>query len=145
MVIGLIVFTTIILDILLYSYQFKTTTVPKKQWWFSSKPVEQIRDEMSFWHWVFIVASMVCINLTTLLLFLFDMKQILKSGYRVSKSLMVLTLMCGGWLISPSLFFTEYLRMNDINVKKFAIFLCKISVVSITSLSIVLVTLNLLV
>jgi len=139
------VLATLVLDILVLNfYQTRTSALPKQQSWFASKPIEPTREPLYFWRWVFVAASIFGINIITLLLFLFDMKQILNSGYRVSKNLIMVTLICGGWLIGPCLFYTEYLRLNDIDIKKFSIFLAKISAFSIGSIGLVFILCNLI-
>lgn len=124
---------TVVLDVFLISHKTKPTK--QSQSWFYLKIFQQ-EQQVPYWDWLFMIASLIGINVSTILLCIFDMKQLVKSGYRVSKNLLALLMWSGGWVASPFLFFTQYLSINGYDPKKFGIFLMRMAMVSISSMAV---------
>lgn len=147
--IAFLVLATFLLDIFLYAFQAKFSVTKKQHSWlyskvFTAKPEVQTR-HVSQWYWLLMTSSLVGINMVTLMLVRFDMRQLVNSGCRVSKNLLFLMFWCGGWLASPALYFTEYLRLNDFNRKKFAYFIVKTGTINLGIVTVLLVVCDFLI
>jgi hypothetical protein len=127
-IIGSIALILVIADLYLLN-KYKQARFSRRSWIYL-KIFGQI--VFSYWNWIFVIASILLVNLLTIFLVLYDLRQLHNNGDRVNKSLLFFLVLCGGWITIPYvIFFTEYPQLNGYEIKKSSIVLVKLTVLSV--------------
>ena len=99
--------------------------------------VRLLRNKISLpgWFWLFLLASLTIVNIKTLLICLYDMRQFKRNSCRVSKKLLLFLLWSGGWLVAPLvLLLTEYNKILNYTIRDCIWLLMKIITLSLATL-----------